>query len=829
MLIIYFLSKSISLEEANPLSEILSYHPISESSYVLDFQLPPFTDFSFQPTIEELKDPSELNMTDIRGPVTATLRFNVPNEIYFNEVSFQCPGSGSESATCSFNLKNTVTNVEINAKNVVLNDNSDYKKFYFIESQELLLTINFENKDMDEVIFFSPVIHFKKEKFYKFSQISTTSVGNAQRYEVTVTKDLGPIVIHTIHLADYFQMSSLHSNGRDDNYDGIMRVPIIANGTRIVGFDIFKDDFMHCWVSKKYDKTFSAGKDKAMEIRLTAREAFQISILVLDYVSNSWYDSLEKWHFTFPEVYCVQPYGTGSWIPFWNSLNSTETEFFLGRFQWGLYPTKLDPEVPYFVYIEPTMIHLNPKYHKYNDDYETYIKSLQESSTNDEIGQDKLKALSVLDDAMRNATNFIAQGSTPKVMFTGTAEKFLTDSQLLGSLQHSISLGLTISGIGWDSTSNNQMDYVQENHQSLPVSLVPYYLIDANGKEYMYQWAGLFHSFKEYFVNDTKGHMANAYWIPSQLVKYMATNGWENLIEYKGYVEVGMWYQMRYWIDRFNKGSRPTCHLSTSKIEYSIACAEEVFSVHLAYGATPSYFSPDGTEGLNFWSNPSFYNGLRPFYQRWGPVFKKVLNHTLFYANQKGIVSNSRPQDEQNPALKSSTNENSDDQTTISMFCENTTSSTNQECYVNVFIAYTKPHNVGNAFKRTTYVHIDNPNPPTCLFMSKSMKCEVINQTTTKIVMEGSDFSKDYSTFRTVVLQVNVGDLVPTDIISLNKASDQEMNGGNEQNQNTPKPKNAELIAGVTVGVVVVVAIIIVVVVVVIKRRQEQSEDQMKI
>lgn len=105
----------------------------------------------------------------------------------------------------------------------------------------------------------------------------------------------------------------------------------------------------------------------------------------------------------------------------------------------------------------------------------------------------------------------------------------------------------------------------------------------------------------------------------------------------------------------------------------------------LSFGAWPSYFSYNAAS-KNFWAkeNKDELESLKPFFKRWIPVFNSVLNGTVYYANQRGIVKFDIPENYQIPDLD---NKTENDVFTKSMFCEKN-ENPNLNCYLVVFMGY---------------------------------------------------------------------------------------------------------------------------------------------
>jgi len=274
-------------------------------------------------------------------------------------------------------------------------------------------------------------------------------------------------------------------------------------------------------------------------------------------------------------------------------------------------------------------------------------------------------------------------------------------------------------GIAFDSFSNGAvLDYVfndsEHNYHNPGEGVLPYNLI-VEGQECVPLFAHYMPFYNAFISNLSHyapgGFMTNAVYEPHQFIRFHASGGFEIQLTKSGYMDYSKMYQSVFWSQRFSSGSKPISHIEDVKRDIAFNYKEEYFSILLSFGAAASYFSEDGSTN-RFWSNCSDIENTRPFFQKWSSITRKVLNDTIFYANQEGRVTMTFNENEQVPPL------NENDISTKSMFCEKG----NGKCYVNVFLGYNANHNYGSNFRRKADVNINGYNVK-CIFNSDGANC----------------------------------------------------------------------------------------------------------
>lgn len=468
----------------------------------------------------------------------------------------------------------------------------------------------------DESVFKLPVIKFigtvTKKKAY--GQPKLTSLGNdAYRASVEISSN-DEIFLQTLTLKNMFPPPTTFKSFNlnvDNSNNYLMILPMIANESLIIGYDIYNDDYFLSW-EQKTDITGSF-----MELSMKPRRKFVVSYLIIERKSNNWRDALEKWQLTFNDIYSKNN-GVGAWVPFAEEKYITDELMgtFMPKYYWGTMSLEKLKGMESYLYIEPTLLH-----NENIDCDELFNEKIE--SCNDDICQ-LIKDYGVRD----SKNNLICQvnynkiGSQIPTVYHGAAKEFLEKD-----LREYLKM-INVTGVGVDSFKNIGASYYPKN---LPIESVPYYCIDRynNNIEYvnmMSLYFPLFYEMKEY---SPKGFMTNADFTVPQLTKYIASSGYEFYVPSLRKDEVST----QFWTHRFTLGSRAMSYLDISG---SYSFVEEYFSYCSVLGCTPSFFESSRTK--NFWESKDYQDKMKPFYDKWRPILQEILTDAIFYANGDGKV-----------------------------------------------------------------------------------------------------------------------------------------------------------------------------------------------
>ncbi|KAH0793057.1 hypothetical protein GPJ56_002952 [Histomonas meleagridis] len=544
----------------------------------------------------------------------------------------------------------------------------------------------------------------------------------------------------------------------------VHQVPILANSTHIIGIDIFARDFVHLWeVETSYDSTDMDSQLLcfSMYIEVIDRNGFDMPYIILEKPSTSWLDALEKWHLTFPEIYNEQPGGQGLWAAFPDLVSifpdSTEDRDIFGvQFLWGPAYDEVKPYLSTYLYIEPSLIHVTIPYTP-----ETYIQDL-ESCAADTSNEEHLACEALLENGNQypygqlNAREENAGwnvGSVGYVSYTGKAYEYLT-SDLNKTISTYKKHETEYHGIAVDSFSSGfRIDYATDTHTPAKADIIPYYLVDSdNGHSYVPNIVHYFTLYKDHLSDTPRGFMTNTNYEPPQFTQFHACSGHEvEIVGDSHHVEYTSYFRENFWKQRYVLGSRPMSQIENTDRKYALRYMEEYFSLLISFGCAPSYFSHDASSE-SFFTLESIddINTAKPQYERWTPIFRTLLNDTVYYANQRGMVTMELPADEQNPELTDEEELNA-----MSMFCEKEDKAVDGfvNCYVAALIANSGTYS-GDDFKRTLVLNVNTTQQLNCLFVSNDMSCDAGNG---KVTLKIEGLPK-YQRYRAAVISFKASD-----------------------------------------------------------------------
>ena len=638
------------------------------------------------------------------------------------------------------------------------------------------------DSDTEDTIYDVPEIRLlylpiaKQTKEYTVKEIE--NVENGKVYSTHVSKDDGPVRLysHIIKLPHEMKTAIETPNvwfKADGEY---LEVPIVANSTHILGMSVLDQSYFHGWVSEyvMYEGSLSI----VFTLYAEARDSngFDISYYLIERKTTSWRDAIEKWHACFPDIYHVQPYGSGAWIP-WPKVNTNETcvtedeliNKFNGKFQWGYYQDQGSSKLPFFGYIEPTKIHD----FKVNFTEETVEQDVKEAMENGDKAAEMIWKYALKD---RNGKRLIENGFFKtygimcSVMWSDELFEYQNNYLVNRNNQHcQIATGSNCSGVALDSTSPGAVTYdLTQLNDSMP-----YYLVeswnDLQGR-YIPQICGYFKLMKQYSPLSAKGYMMNAYNAPQQLTKYVANVGWETSMVLQGKFVYSNWYKQRFWKARYSLGSRSYSDIDESDNEYIDKFFEEYMSTKFAFGSTPSFDN-------DFYSlNCHRIRSLWHDFERWEPVIKKVLDGNIFYANGRGLIEGNFT--------------NLDD---YAMFCDKSL----ENCYVNIFITTDNP----------VVVQVGGNIKPVCIFSANDTTCEVDGN---NVTVQMHNVPKERR-FRLATIQIK------------DETKDETKDGTNDDKN---KGLTGGEIAGIVIGVIAFIAIIVVCVVFFLFRKKNDDSEK---
>ena len=776
MLFLLFFRESLAIIQGEYL---FSYSPINLKMDLFDFNVPNFTSKWNRLDGISFIDKSNKTMIVPTSRSTKTCPYisktiKQTTDIYYQYVKVSCNGedTGNKVAFCYVDITRAKTTdypsiVHKYGANSKLGKSTIYQLNHLAPNVSLSVTVYLVNEDeQKEAHFHVPTIEF----FNYIDESRPLQIQkkqlkmNAERIEAKIEyNESDPRMnVHTLKIIDAFDVPS-EIQGSHQTYTGSSKTlhgyPIIANKTHTIGIDIFNKEIFHLWsieskneYNKMYNNTYNIIKYDSfnIEMEVVDKNGFFISFILLKQDSKSWLDALEKWHSTFPEIYEKQPGGSGLWAPFpeLQSLfpNTTEDrDIFGANFVWGADCRQVKPYLPSYIYIEPGVGHIPIEFNS-----ESFWEDIKKCALNESHPNTRVCQESYEDVAFNSShqPNIRAENATWNVgMISYNMLKGKTLQTKLKNLNSTINTYLrnnkTVNGIGLDSfNAAFYADYLTKE-RSFNYD-TPYYLVDDDNLfvPNLVNFLKIYQLFENISIG---GFMTNSVYEPPQLTQFHASSGYEiQLVNTKtNSLEYTKYYQLNFFRQRYVVGSRPLSYLENTDRSISLNFKESYFSIMLSFGAWPSYFSYNAAS-KNFWAkeNKEELESLKPFFKRWIPVFNTVLNGTIYYANQRGIVEFDIPENDQIPELD---NKTENDIFSKSLFCEN---KYDLNCYLVIFIGYRGNYEKDD-LKRTVNVELKGVNNLECFFVAENTSCS-INKNVATVKIEGV---KKSDTFRSAVLK----------------------------------------------------------------------------
>ncbi|EAX87450.1 hypothetical protein TVAG_358560 [Trichomonas vaginalis G3] len=374
----------------------------------------------------------------------------------------------------------------------------------------------------------------------------------------------------------------------------VMLIPMISNATMMIGYDIYSYDFLHQW-HQRQDYTGSY-----LEICMHPLTKFTLSYIIVVKNSENYRDSMEKWHFTFPDIYNVNRYGPGAWIPFY--LNRAQNDFdpvesFMGKYFWGTIFKSDDMyyDLLRFKYYELTFIHVREI-----DCDENYKENIEKCTTQ---SCDYIRRYGVkdIDGNYYCIPNYNKIGSRAVHLWVGDMVQPVIDDLISHKKQ------FRYDGIGLDSMTNFRANY----RFVCPLDLCPYRILDDknNDVEFENMAAAIFNMFNKLSEYAPSGFMTNAQFTYPQVTKFVTSSGYELYTFTNDFANDK--FTKKNWFNIFSLGSRSISHLDNS-LNYS--ASEQYFSFCASLGVIPSYFRYVDT--LRFWTDANDKQTMKPVYDR---------------------------------------------------------------------------------------------------------------------------------------------------------------------------------------------------------------------
>ena len=555
-----------------------------EESDVIHASFKPFTDESWRVRDASMtKDDFEHTATTIKIPrntpiekaVMTTVTIVTEDAYTFGALKCNAEGAQVQDAVC---YGDATDGKEPFRWGITPNvGETEHVQFYMVlRNGTLKLSVYLYNNNKDEdVTFLLPEFWIYHKQYSKLPASRTELVsGHTRVWRKTghVTQEMGKIKLYSAALPNAHAFPSSIGDGNlpyssSAGYYGI--VPVTANATHIVGFDIYHDSFMQPWSHNTIvDDNGETGRTLELSMMARNESGADITYLVMEVDTVSWLDAVEKWHSEFPDVY-HKTQGWGLWATFANLQkmfpNSTEDiDLFHVGFQWGSSYSGMKPYIPNHIYSEPTLIHLDIPYNQ-----ETLMNDMNKceydpslSKTDAEKAALKEKCKVVLDSALRDKNlNLVCReedapwnvGLCCNVIYEGKAREYFY-RQFKNSIEAYLKQGAprNMTGGAFDSFSAGQtVTYVDESNPRPGDGYLPYFLLDPDQKPFVCLHAAMFEGFKDYMVYSPQGMLMNTFYVPPEMV-----------LNYKYGYEVDWWslgvlmYEMIGQVNPFDCGSR---------------------------------------------------------------------------------------------------------------------------------------------------------------------------------------------------------------------------------------------------------------------------------
>ncbi|EAY20366.1 hypothetical protein TVAG_193420 [Trichomonas vaginalis G3] len=168
----------------------------------------------------------------------------------------------------------------------------------------------------------------RKERYPTAFKTNITTKNNKTAYRATIKlyKENPKIQLSTMLLNGAYSISpiiqdnSVPVSGRNDKQ---LVSPIIANGTHIIGIDVFNTETFFDWSYS--DNSLYGSNTSCLYMNIKPIKDVNISYIVIEAETGSYLEALEVWHQAFPDLYGINPYGKSSicknpnisnWSPF---------------------------------------------------------------------------------------------------------------------------------------------------------------------------------------------------------------------------------------------------------------------------------------------------------------------------------------------------------------------------------------------------------------------------------------------------------------------------------------------------------------------------------
>ena len=794
-----------------------------EESDVIHATFKPFTDESWRVRDASMtKDDFEHTATTIKIPrntpiekaVMTTVTIVTEDAYTFGALKCNAQGAQVQDAVC---YGDATDGKEPFRWGITPNvGETEHVQFYMVlRNGTLKLSVYLYNDNQNEdVTFLLPEFWIYHKQYSKLPASRTELVsGHTRVWRKTghVTQEMGKIKLYSAALPNAHAFPSSIGDGNlpyssSAGYYGI--VPVTANATHIVGFDIYHDSFMQPWSHNTIvDDNGETGRTLELSMMARNESGADITYLVMEVDTVSWLDAVEKWHSEFPDVY-HKTQGWGLWATFANLQkmfpNSTEDiDLFHVGFQWGSSYSGMKPYIPNHIYSEPTLIHLDIPYNQDTlvSDMETCEYDPSLSKTDAEKAALKEKCQVVLDSALRDKNlNLVCReedapwnvGLCCNVIYEGKAREYFY-RQFKNSIEAYLKQGAppNMTGGAFDSFSAGQtVTYVDESNPRPGDGYLPYFLLDSDQKPFVCLHAAMFEGFKDYMVYSPQGMLMNTFYVPPEMVKYQVNAGFEVGLSSETGFEYSKYYRKYFWGMRFNGGCHSISHVENRNREYSIKYVESYMSIMASYGSASSWFSADAANE-NFWTSPESFAAFRPTLERWMPKLNEAFNGTIFYANGLGMVTMEFPEDGQNPPIDEL------DISSTALFCRPDSQASDGvvECYLSIFLGY-QSKEAPQGFSRVAKVNIKGATSLSCWFVANDMTC-----------------SKSGDTVTVALRNVGSGQTYRTAIVKF------ERNGHDN---------SKAIVIGVSVAVVVLLCAIGAVIAVFLIRKKKKNVDKLR-
>lgn len=822
-------------------SKFFSYNK-GETENIAEFYIPNFDSNDWKFNQFEERGQEKLGPTSVKVPgiggwtpwngVSISVTLAIENN--YSRVELSCPAADGYSplsnAWCYVDIWNgtgTALKWGVLAKQgetaIVQLDNGA------VEGDTIKATFYLYNDDTTTDAFFGiPGLKFFQKKYNYLADVESEPVdghSSVTRKTVSISRDAGKIDLQTLVLLNQWQLPNpvQYNMGGLNYYDSgepFATVPIIANATHIIGFDIFHDTFIQPW--RIVEETDGMDRTSALSLHMVARtdKGASMTYLVWETESTSWTDALEKWHIEFSEIYQEAPAGWGLWAPFAHleglfPNNTDYRDVYHVGFTWGSSPEKCKKDMDNYVYTEPTYVHINTM--KFNEN--TWLSDIEACANNEEHPErDACKAALACPAKQADGSWMIIAEHEPwnpdgirlVTIYDGICKDYLK-KKYHDKLNDIYYPGIYCGG-SMDSFATGATEHYMSLDDTETINHVPYLMYDQNGATFLPIYASLSTAFHDLAVHSPQGVLLNAFSIPPEFVRLQGNLGYEIQTASAEGFDYNEWTQALLWKARYNGCAHSQSYIENTDRTYGKKYTEEYFSVMASIGSVASYFSHNAAEN-NFWdpeSNDIFE--LRDVFERWMEPMNEACNGSWYYANQLGLVKMTMDESRQVPDL-----DEKHDISSVSMFCKPEAKAVDGavDCYVMAFLGYRNSHSAGNTFMRVAEIDINGANPE-CFFTAKDMKCTVDSNGKVTVSMAGIESGK---TYRTAIIKFKR---------SVEQNAPETQTPGT-QTPTEPSNSNVGVIVGSVVGSIAAVALIAVGAVFVIRKHRSPVDAEMKV